>query len=180
MGLIGLVAELCVLGCIVAGIAANSAVVGGCEMLDLRGGNGHIGPWRADITGVTDGCKGWNKDDTDLNDWLINMARACSMMALVFGCILAVFAFFNQCLCPLPCSQRIIDLSGLGVQIGLCLTWPMIRSNVCDEFGGCTWGNQATALCLSQIFYFCASIFSRCMREPRYKRKQDRQDEEPS
>ena len=174
MGLIGLVSELVVLGCFVGGIACNSAVIGTCDMLELgrNGVNGHLGPWRADIDGS--GCVGWDKDDAgDAADWLINMARACSMMALIFGIVMAVFGFFHQCLCPLPCSQRMLDLSGLGVQIGLALTWPMIRSDVCDSFGGCSWGGGATALVLAQLFYFAASIFTRCMREPRYKRRQD-------
>ena len=170
MGLIGFIAELAVLGCIAAGIAANAAVVGTCEMLQLGRNAGYIGPWRADIEGS--GCQAWYKEDSDLDDWLINMARACSMMALIFGIILAIFGFFNQCLCPLPCTQRVLDLSGLGVQVGLILTWPMIRSDVCEEFGGCSWGSGATSLMLSQLFYLIASLFTRCMREPRYKRRQ--------
>lgn len=171
MGIIGFVFEIVVLGCIVGGIASNSAVVGTCDMLELGRGAGHIGPWRADIGGS--GCVGWDKDDSEEADWLLNMARACSVMALVFGCVLAVFGFFNQCLCPLPCSQRVMDLSGVGVQIGLALTWPMIRSEVCDAYGGCSWGGGATALLCAQLFYFAASVFTRCMREPRYKRRQD-------
>lgn len=171
MGLIGCIFEVVVLACIAGGLASNSAVVSTCDMLNLRNG-GHIGPWRADIGGS--GCVGWDKDEAgDDVDWLINMARACSMMALIFGIIFAVFGTFHQCLCPLPCSQRIMDLSGVGVQIGLALTWPMIRSEVCDDFGGCSWGGGATALLFAQLFYFAASIFTRCMREPRYKRQQD-------
>ena len=176
MGLFGFLAELAVLGCIAAGIAANAAVVGTCEMLKLGRNAGYIGPWRADIEGS--GCQAWDKEDTDMNDWLINMARACSLMALIFGITLAVYGFFHQCLCPLPCSQRILDLSGFGVQLGLFLTWPMIRSDVCDEFGGCSWGSGATALVFSQLFYFTASIFTRCMREPRYQRRQNNQKED--
>lgn len=30
---------------------------------------GQIGPWRADIPGVTDGCVGWDKDQTNADDW---------------------------------------------------------------------------------------------------------------
>ena len=30
---------------------------------------GQIGPWRADIPGVTDGCVGWEKDQTNADDW---------------------------------------------------------------------------------------------------------------
>lgn len=100
------------------------------------------------------------------------------MMAMVGGLIFAVFAFFNQCLCPLPCSQRIIDLSGVVVQIGLALTWPIIRSSICDSNGGCYWGDGSWALFFAHIFYFAASVFSRCMRDPRYKRRQERKDQD--
>jgi hypothetical protein len=160
-----------VLGFIAAGLAANAAVVGTCKMLKLNRGAGYIGPWRADIDGS--GCISWDKDATELDDWIINMARACSLMALCFGSVLALFAFFNQCLCPLPCTQPILDFSGVALQISLALTWPMVRTSACDEFGGCTWDDGATSLLLSQVFYFCASIFTRCMREPRWKRRQN-------
>ena len=99
------------------------------------------------------------------------------MMALIFGCSLTFFGFFNQCLCPLPCGQRLMDISGVGVQLSLALTWPMIRSSVCDENGGCRWGDGATALLLAQLFFFFASVFSRCMREPRYERRKEDKEE---
>jgi len=171
MGLVGLIFELVVLVCLAAGIASNAAVVGSCDMLDLR--NGSLGPWRADINGS--GCVVWDKSD-EATDWILNMARVCSMMGLILGCIFTFFAFFKQCLCPLPCGQLIMDISGIGVQISLALVWPMIRSNVCQTLG-CSWGGGATALLLAQIFFFAASIFSRCMREPRYERRKERRDE---
>ena len=105
---------------------------------------GAIGPWRADIMGETDGCVSWSKSDTDADDWILNMGRACSMMALCFGCIMTFFGFFKQCLCPLPCGQKIIDISGVMTEISLALTWPMIRSDVCELYG-CSWGGGATA-----------------------------------
>jgi hypothetical protein len=141
-------------------------------MLDIRIGS--IGPWRADIDGS--GCVVWDKT-AEATDWLLNMARVCSMMGLILGCILTFFGFFKQCLCPLPCSQIIIDISGVAVQISLALVWPMIRSDVCQTYGGCRWGGGATALILAQIFFFVASIFSRCMREPRYERRKQRKEE---
>ena len=146
----------------------------GCDMLNLP--NGSIGPWRADIDGS--GCVVWDKSN-EYTDWILNMARVCSMMALILGCIFTFFGFFKQCLCPLPCSQIIMDISGVGVQISLALVWPMIRSNVCKTFG-CRWGGGATALLLTQIFFFAASIFSRCMREPRYERSRKAEREEPA
>lgn len=42
-------------------------------MLVLGRGMGSIGPWRADIDGMTDGCVGWDKSETDADDWIINM-----------------------------------------------------------------------------------------------------------
>ena len=63
------------------------------------------------------------------------------------------------------------------VQISLALTWPMIRSSVCDLYG-CSWGGGATALLLAQLFFFFASVFTRCMREPRYVRVKKRREEE--
>jgi hypothetical protein len=49
----------------------------------------------------------------------------------------------------------------------------MVRTAACEEFGGCSWDDGATALLLSQLFYFFASVFTRCMREPRYIRKKN-------
>jgi hypothetical protein len=168
--IVGLVAEVIVLGSIACGIAANAALVGTCKMLRLGLGAGYIGPWRADIYG--NGCNPWDKDATDLDDWILNMARACSVMALCFGSILALFVLFNQCLFPLPCSQKIVDISGGLTQLSLVLCWPMVRTSACDKFGGCSWDDGATMLLVSQLFYFFANVFTRCMREPRYKRKQ--------
>lgn len=150
-----------------------------CNMLEI-GRNGSIGPWRANVLG--NGCVGWDKETAEATDWILNMARACSMMALILGCILTFYGFFKQCLCPLPCSQIIMDISGVLLQISLALVWPMIRSDVCMSNGGCRWGDGAWALLLAQIFFFVASIFSRCMREPRHERRKEqkrKEQEEP-
>jgi len=176
MGLIGLLAEIAVLLCIIGGIVSNAYLVGTCDMLRLGGGLlGQIGPWRADIYDRNTGCVSWNKSDVD--DTLIKMGRATSMMALCFGFIFLIVGFIKQCCCKLPCAQMLLNISGTCVTLSLALVWPMIRSDVCDQYG-CTWGGGATALTLSMIFYFAASVFSCCMREPRYVRKQQRQQEQ--
>lgn len=89
-----------------------------------------------------------------------------------------VFGFFKQCLCPLPCSQILLDLSGIAVQISLALVWPVWRTSFCSTFG-CQWGRGATALLVSQVFYLVASVFTRCMRDPRHVRKQREANEAP-
>lgn len=146
-------------------------------MLKLGLGGGKIGPWRAQITRNAD-CEVWHKADTDADDWKLNMARACSMMGLCFGGIFALFFFFNQCLFPLPCGQKLMDVSSTGIQISLSLVWAITWSDVCDDLGGCSWGDGATALIITQAMYFGAGIFSRCMREPRYKRRAERGDDD--
>lgn len=173
MGFIGLICEVLVLTAVIAGIALNAAVVGSCEVIEVEGFRQRddivgFGPWKQDITDPGN-CQTWDKDQVDA-PWQVNMARACSMMALVFGLVLAVFVFFKQCLFALPCSQRMIDLCGLGVQVGLILTWPIWRADICDG-ASCSWGTGMTLLFCSQVCYACASLFSRCMREPRSERK---------
>ena len=61
-------------------------------MLVLGRGAGSIGPWRANIDGLTDGCVGWDKSDTDADDWLTNMGRACrkvrvSIVSSYYSCV---------------------------------------------------------------------------------------------
>mmetsp|Transcript_51476 Transcript_51476/g.95266 ORF Transcript_51476/g.95266 Transcript_51476/m.95266 type:complete len:235 (-) Transcript_51476:328-1032(-) len=175
MGFIGFIAEILVLGGVGCGIAANIAVVTTCDVLVLGGNNGKIGPWRADYRGS--GCQTWHKEETTMDDWILNMARACSMMALCFACIFLFFLLFKQCLCPLPCSQPIMDITGTLTNISLALVWPIIRSSVCDRYG-CSWGGGYTALLLTQIFYLVASVFTRCMREPRYERRKEEREQE--
>lgn len=171
MGLIGLIAEICVLLCIIGGIISNCYVVATCDMLQL-GAGGQIGPWRADIWGITNGCESWSKSDTD--DSLIKMGRATSMMALCFGFIFLIVGFVKQCCCKMPFAQCILNICGTGVTLSLALVWPMIRSDTCKLYG-CSWGGGATALTLAMIFYFAASIFACFMRPPRYERRQQRQ-----
>ena len=146
MGLIGFLAELIVVGCIGGGLACTGYVVASCNMLELGRGIGEIGPWRADIARgdfQTDGCEGWDKADSD--DKMVNMARACSMMALCFGCIFAFFFLINQWFCAIPLGQKLMDISATGGSISLALIWFIARADVCDDFG-CSWGSGATAL----------------------------------
>ena len=51
--------------------------------------------------------------------------------------------------------------------------------HVADDtfFGVCRWGDGATALLLAQLFFFFASVSSRCMREPRYERRKEDKEE---
>lgn len=72
MGLVGLVAEIVVLGCIVGAIIANSYVVGTCDLLVLSLGKGSFGPWRLSDPTTTDGCTSWSKDDVDAGTYIVS------------------------------------------------------------------------------------------------------------
>ena len=172
MGLIGLIAEICVICCLIGGIISNCYVVASCDMLRLVRNDGEIGPWRADIRGVTNGCESWSKSDTE--DSLIKMGRATSMMALCFGFIYVVVFLWKQCCCKLPFASCLLNTCGTCATLSLALVWPMIRSDTCKRYG-CNWGGGATALVFTMIFYFAASIFACFMRPPRYERRQERQ-----
>lgn len=147
MGLIGCIAEICVICCIIGAIICNAYLLGTCDMLQLGGGAlGEIGPWRADIRGVTNGCVSWSKSDVD--DTFLKMGRATSMMAFCFAFIFLFVGLIKQCCCKLPCANMILNICSTCITLSLALVWPMIRSEPCKQYG-CTWGGGATALLLA-------------------------------
>lgn len=75
MGLIGFVAELVVLGCILGGLGSNAAVLGLCNIMHFRIGGGSIGPWRVSVDGLS--CVGWETADSAQIDWI----RKCWVLA---------------------------------------------------------------------------------------------------
>merc|ERR1719491_1783802 len=111
-GIMGTIFEVVVFGCLAVGLVSSAAVVGICDMLILDNDMGSIGPWRADIAGETDGCQGWDGEMEHNIGWMLWMARACSMLALIAGCVLTCVGVFRQCLCPLPKGQILTDISG--------------------------------------------------------------------
>jgi hypothetical protein len=52
------------------------------------------------------------------------------------------------------------------------------RTELCDVVS-CSWGKGSKYLLSTQICYLGASIFTRCMREPRYERKKNEPEPEP-
>jgi hypothetical protein len=124
---------------------------------------------------LEDECIGIDQDDFDegnVDDTAWKCARVCACLALCFGCILFVFAFMKQCIIPLPCSQRIIDLSSTLVQVSLALVYVMWMSDACDRYF-CDYGNGGTLLILTQVFWLAAGCFTRCMRPGRFERRDE-------
>ena len=110
----------------------------------------------------------------EIEDRALKCARICSLMAIGFGGVLLVFGFFKQCLCKLPFTQPLMDLSATGVQICLALVYVIWLSDACDQYY-CSYGLGGTYLILTQIFWLIAGCFSRCMRDGRSERKKQEQ-----
>lgn len=54
-------------------------------------------------------------------------------MALIFGAALLFFGLYKQCLCKLPLTKLIMDLSGLGIQICMALVYVVgWRNDICE------------------------------------------------
>lgn len=108
----------------------------------------------------------------EIDDKAWKCARVCSVMGLCFGALLFVLVFFKQCIVPLPCSQKLMDLSTTMVQVSLGLVYVIWMSDACDLYV-CSYGNGATLLILTQCFWLAAGCFTRCMRDGRYERRDE-------
>jgi hypothetical protein len=156
-------------------VVTNILLIQACDLLDLeRNGSvqGSLGLFQWDDP--TDGNFGQCDTISDLEDKAIEdkafkCARVCAILALCFGAILFVFGFFKQCLCALPCTQILMDLSSTCVQIMLALVYVIWLSEACDLYV-CVYGNGATYLIVTQLLWLAAGCFSRCMREGRRER----------
>ena len=176
---IGFIFEIVVLACCVGAIVTNSLLLASCEVLDLATAGiirGSLGLYRGDFPDGTSSTGCIVIDDIpnidDYKDAAFNCSRVCAVVGIFCGLILTVFGFFKQCLCPLPCSQIIMDLSATGVQIMLALVYVIYLTEACNRYQ-CYAGQGLTYLYSSQILWLAASCFTRCMRPGRYERRDE-------
>jgi hypothetical protein len=151
-------------------VVFNILVITSCELLEVSGDT-TLGLFKfkpGELFGGGD-CREFEEKSEDP---AVNCARVCSVMALIFGTAILFFGFFKQCLCKLPLTKLIMDLSGLGIQICMALVYVAWRNDVCETYG-CEWGKGITFNLCAQICYLAASCLVRCMREPRYERRKD-------
>merc|ERR1712183_533175 len=96
------------------------------------------------------------------------------------GAALVLFGVFQQCLCPLPFTQLIMDVCGGTIQLFLALTYVIWFTGLCkEEDHTCVYGNTGgTYLLLTQLFWLTAALFTRCMRPGRSERRKERQEQE--
>lgn len=181
--LIGFVFEIVVLACGTAAVVTNSLLLSSCEVLVLGLANIRVGslglyfasfPLDSNLNDSSDECI--RIDDVpnidNYKDAAFNCARVCAVIAFFCGAVLLLFGVFKQCLCPLPCTQLIMDISGSMVQIMLALVYVLWVTEACNRFQ-CTFGQGGTYLVLTQIFWMAAACCTRCMRPGRYERRDE-------
>ena len=155
-------------------VVTNALFLTSCELLELtQGGNvkGTLGlfSFNNPLDDVDECVAISDIADRDIDDKAFKCAQVCSIMSFVFGGVLLVYGFFKQCLCPLPCTQLLMDISSTGVQICLALVYVIWLSEACDLYK-CISGDGVSYLVCTQILWLIAGCFSRCMREGRSER----------
>lgn len=163
-------------------VITNFLLIYECELLHLDSllNSGSIGLFKVDPPLINDeeytgGCIEVSQEkfeELQLDDKAWKCARVCSVMGLCFGALLFVLIFFKQCIRPLPCSQQLMDLSSMMVQVSLALVYVIWMSDACDLYI-CSHGDGATLLILTQVFWLCGGCFTRCMRDGRYERRDE-------
>lgn len=158
-------------------VTTNFLLIYSCEFFELGRSEGTIGLFFVDPPSMDTGgsCIEINADEfqaMNIDDKAWVTARVCACMGLVFGFILSVLVLFKQCLFPLPCTQLLVDLSSMTIQVSLALVYFMWKSNACDLYQ-CNYGQGGTYLILTQIFWLAAGCFTRCMRGGRYERRDE-------
>jgi hypothetical protein len=162
---------------LLSSVITNALLLASCDLLDLSGGlnKGSLGlfQWN-DPSNEKDECFDFPPDeDREIEDKALKCAQVCAVIAICFGGVVFVFGFFKQCIIPLPCSQRIMDLSSTCVQIFLGLVYVVWASKACD-FYKCSYGGEgATLLIVTQFLWLGAGLFSRCMRDGRFERRDE-------
>jgi hypothetical protein len=183
---IGFIVEVIVLACCAAAVVTNSLLLRTCQVLKLSVGEndvatvGSLGLYFANFpegTVIEDTNGQCIRIDNVPNidnykDAAFNCARVCAVIAFICGACLLLFGVFKQCLCPLPGTQLVMDVSGGIVQIMLALVYVIWATEACNVFQ-CTFGNGGTYLVLTQLFWMLAACFTRWMRPGRYERRDE-------
>jgi hypothetical protein len=169
--------NLCPAYILLSSVVTNALLLTSCDLLDLSGGfnKGSLGlfQWNNPSDGKEDECFDFPPDEErEIEDKALKCAQVCAILALCFGGVLFVFGFFKQCIIPLPCSQRIMDLTSACVQLFLALVYVVWASKACD-FYSCSYGDGATYLIVTQFLWLGAGCFSRCMRDGRWERRDE-------
>jgi len=105
-------------------------------------------------------------EEDGMKDAAFNCARSCAVIGFGFGAILLFFVVFQQ-YSPyfgVPQSSQILIWScGLLIQIFLALVYVIPYTWICDD-NYCQYGMGVVWLICTEVSWFIATVFTRCMR----------------
>ena len=111
------------------------------------------------LTKYTNGNTGESAQFFESEDPSLEAGRKAGVFAFVMGllflCMLTIHNFFA----PIPSSDILLTVLGAVIQLCLLVIYIAKDNGIC-EIEGCTWGNGATWLSMSQILMLSASTGS--------------------
>mmetsp|Transcript_8293 Transcript_8293/g.19972 ORF Transcript_8293/g.19972 Transcript_8293/m.19972 type:complete len:105 (-) Transcript_8293:200-514(-) len=87
-----------------------------------------------------------------------------------------MFTFCRQFCCPLPCTDFMMDVCCLAVQVGLAMVYLLWMSDGCYYYE-CDIGDGSGFLVAAQVFWILAACFTKCMRPSAWQRKKTAEKE---
>ena len=158
-------------------VVTNFLLIFACDFMSIENilgtEQGTFGLFKYQDPLSSDGeCIDISENSEYLDGWF-KTAQTCSIIALCSGAILAFYATCQQCICPLPCSQLVLDLSSTLTQVCLALVYLVWGSDVCKQQFNCYYGDSGGLLIATQVFWLAAGCFTRCMRDGRHERRDE-------
>lgn len=107
----------------------------------------------------------------------LRAAQIGSCFAVGCGFVLFTLIIFRQFLFPLlPCSEFVMDVCCLAIQVGLAMVYLLWQSEGCHYFE-CQIGTGSWFLIVSQVLWAIAACFTKCMRPNAFQRNKMAEEE---
>ncbi|CAJ1967793.1 unnamed protein product [Cylindrotheca closterium] len=188
----GIVVDLLVFVLCGAALCCHAIMLASCALLSLDGetSNGSYGLFFLNLPDSgTDTCtemrfvdevSGRYGDDGIIwqprQDTYLRAAQIGSSFAFGCGFVLVMFIFCRQFCCPLPCTEFLMDVCCLAIQVGLGMVYLLWISDGCHYFE-CDIGEGSYLLIVAQALWFLAACFTKCMRPSAFQRRKMAEEE---
>lgn len=109
-------------------------------------------------------------------DDYLRAAQIGGTFSFACGFILLVFVVCRQFFCPLPCSEFLMDVCCLAIQVGLGMVYLIYMSDGCYYFE-CGLSSAGGVLIAAQVMWMFAFCLTKCMRPSAFQRKKAEEEE---
>jgi len=110
-------------------------------------------------------------------DDYLRAAQIGGTFSFACGFILLVFVVCRQFFCPLPCSEFLMDVCCLAIQVGLGMVYLIYMSDGCYYFE-CGLSSAGGVLIAAQVMWMFAFCLTKCMRPSAFQRKKAEEEEQ--